>query len=179
MSATRRSRAQSRCAWMPLTMRHLMSAEYLRSLGAEPVTYGHGLTDRVRELGGSPVTAALDLRTAAHPMPHVRVFGRERRPQPPRTPTLRRLTCEKRYVQCATADGAGEHCESGARTHFHQHVFDWLDKTLSALPTDFTDLKLLAGGHHRSSADPTHLSRCYEFAVRDTSSTYPVPACCL
>ncbi|MFF0670563.1 NADP-dependent oxidoreductase [Streptomyces tendae] len=37
------------------------SAEYLRSLGAEPVAYGEGLTDRVRDLGPGTVTAALDL----------------------------------------------------------------------------------------------------------------------
>jgi NADPH:quinone reductase-like Zn-dependent oxidoreductase len=37
------------------------SAEYLRSLGAEPVAYGEGLTRRVRDLGADPVTAALDL----------------------------------------------------------------------------------------------------------------------
>ncbi|MFF2555163.1 NADP-dependent oxidoreductase [Nocardia sp. NPDC058058] len=35
------------------------TAEYLRDLGAEPVAYGTGLTDRVREIG--TVTAALDL----------------------------------------------------------------------------------------------------------------------
>ncbi|GGR42196.1 NADPH:quinone reductase-like Zn-dependent oxidoreductase [Nocardioides luteus] len=38
------------------------SADYLRSLGAEPVTYGGGLADRVREMGS--VTAALDLHGA-------------------------------------------------------------------------------------------------------------------
>ncbi|MEU9454195.1 NADP-dependent oxidoreductase [Streptomyces sp. NPDC048277] len=37
------------------------SAEYLRSLGAEPVAYGEGLADRVRNLGAGSVTAALDL----------------------------------------------------------------------------------------------------------------------
>ncbi|MFF6853665.1 NADP-dependent oxidoreductase [Streptomyces antimycoticus] len=37
------------------------SAEYLRSLGAEPVAYGEGLADRVRDLGAGTVTAALDL----------------------------------------------------------------------------------------------------------------------
>ncbi|WP_405559524.1 NADP-dependent oxidoreductase [Streptomyces sp. NBC_01180] len=37
------------------------SAEYLRSLGAEPVPYGEGLADRVRDLGAGTVTAALDL----------------------------------------------------------------------------------------------------------------------
>ncbi|SEO81943.1 NADP-dependent oxidoreductase [Amycolatopsis saalfeldensis] len=35
------------------------SADFLRDLGAEPVTYGDGLADRVRALGG--VTAAIDL----------------------------------------------------------------------------------------------------------------------
>lgn len=35
------------------------SADFLRDLGAEPVAYGEGLTDRVRALGG--VTAAIDL----------------------------------------------------------------------------------------------------------------------
>jgi NADPH:quinone reductase-like Zn-dependent oxidoreductase len=37
------------------------TAEHLRSLGAEPVAYGDGLIDRVRDLGAGPVTAALDL----------------------------------------------------------------------------------------------------------------------
>ncbi|WP_455583863.1 zinc-binding dehydrogenase [Kitasatospora cineracea] len=37
------------------------SAEYLRSLGAEPVAYGEGPADRVRGLGVGTVTAALDL----------------------------------------------------------------------------------------------------------------------
>ncbi|MGA0566095.1 NADP-dependent oxidoreductase [Rathayibacter sp. KR2-224] len=37
------------------------SADYLRSLGAEPVTYGDGLAGRIRNLHGEPVTAALDL----------------------------------------------------------------------------------------------------------------------
>jgi len=37
------------------------NADFLRSLGAEPVTYGDGLVDRVRSrLEGAPVTAALD-----------------------------------------------------------------------------------------------------------------------
>lgn len=37
------------------------NAEFLRSLGAEPVTYGDGLADRVRDLlGDGTVTAALD-----------------------------------------------------------------------------------------------------------------------
>jgi NADPH:quinone reductase-like Zn-dependent oxidoreductase len=37
------------------------SADHLRSLGAEPVTYGDGLTDRVRALAPEGITAALDL----------------------------------------------------------------------------------------------------------------------
>jgi acetyl esterase/lipase len=43
------------------------------------------------------------------------------------------LTCPgKKYVQFKAADGAAEHCESGARTAFHQQAFDWLDETLAA-----------------------------------------------
>jgi NADPH:quinone reductase-like Zn-dependent oxidoreductase len=37
------------------------SAEHLRSLGAEPVAYGEGLIDRIRDLDAGPITAALDL----------------------------------------------------------------------------------------------------------------------
>ncbi len=37
------------------------SADYLRSLGAEPVTYAVGLADRIRDQDLGPVTAALDL----------------------------------------------------------------------------------------------------------------------
>ena len=37
------------------------SAEALRALGAEPVTYGDGLVDRVRALASGGVTAAIDL----------------------------------------------------------------------------------------------------------------------
>lgn len=41
------------------------------------------------------------------------------------------LTCpDKKFVQFTAADGAGEHCESGARTVFHQQAFDWLDEIL-------------------------------------------------
>jgi NADPH:quinone reductase-like Zn-dependent oxidoreductase len=37
------------------------SADALRALGAEPVTYGEGLADRVRELAPDGITAAVDL----------------------------------------------------------------------------------------------------------------------
>jgi NADPH:quinone reductase-like Zn-dependent oxidoreductase len=37
------------------------SAEYLRTLGAEPVTYGEGLVDRIRALAPAGVTAVMDL----------------------------------------------------------------------------------------------------------------------
>jgi hypothetical protein len=48
-------------------------------------------------------------------------------------PTLfRALTCPgKKYVQFRAAEGAGEHCESGARTALHQQAFDWLDEILA------------------------------------------------
>jgi pimeloyl-ACP methyl ester carboxylesterase len=40
------------------------------------------------------------------------------------------LTCPKQYVQFSSAEGAGQHCESGARTVFHARAFDWLDQVL-------------------------------------------------
>jgi pimeloyl-ACP methyl ester carboxylesterase len=40
------------------------------------------------------------------------------------------LTCPKQYVQFGSAEGAGQHCESGARTVFHARAFDWLDQVL-------------------------------------------------
>src|SRR5579875_1936547 len=39
----------------------MTSSDYLRSLGAEPVTYGDGLADRVRAIAPGGVTAAIDL----------------------------------------------------------------------------------------------------------------------
>jgi pimeloyl-ACP methyl ester carboxylesterase len=41
------------------------------------------------------------------------------------------LACQKTYVQFKAQDGAGDHCESTARTLFHQYAFDWLDAVLS------------------------------------------------
>ena len=40
------------------------------------------------------------------------------------------LTCPKRYHRFLSAEGSGQHCESGARTLFHQHAFDWLGQVL-------------------------------------------------
>jgi NADPH:quinone reductase-like Zn-dependent oxidoreductase len=37
------------------------SSDFLRNLGAEPVAYGDGLTDRVRDLAPGGVTAPIDL----------------------------------------------------------------------------------------------------------------------
>jgi len=37
------------------------SADFLRGLGAEPITYGYGLEDRVRTLAPDGITAAIDL----------------------------------------------------------------------------------------------------------------------
>jgi hypothetical protein len=33
-------------------------------------------------------------------------------------------------MKFTAAEGAGEHCEAGARTLFNQRSFDWLDRTL-------------------------------------------------
>jgi hypothetical protein len=46
------------------------------------------------------------------------------------------LTCPKQYVQFSSAEGAGQHCESGARTLFHARAFGWLDQVLSPSEDD-------------------------------------------
>lgn len=40
------------------------------------------------------------------------------------------LNCEHEFVTFTAAEGAGDHCESGARTLFHARAFDWLDSYL-------------------------------------------------
>jgi pimeloyl-ACP methyl ester carboxylesterase len=40
------------------------------------------------------------------------------------------LTCEKKFLTFTDAEGAGEHCEDGNRSLFHQRAFDWLDEVL-------------------------------------------------
>jgi pimeloyl-ACP methyl ester carboxylesterase len=40
------------------------------------------------------------------------------------------LTCPKTFIEFTAAEGAGEHCQEGALTLFHQRMFDWLDETL-------------------------------------------------
>jgi len=41
------------------------------------------------------------------------------------------LRCPKEYVLFAASEGAGEHCEAGAREVFFQRMFDWLDPILA------------------------------------------------
>ncbi len=40
------------------------------------------------------------------------------------------LRCEKGYVRFTAAEGAGDHCEQGARTRYHARSFGWLDGLL-------------------------------------------------
>jgi pimeloyl-ACP methyl ester carboxylesterase len=40
------------------------------------------------------------------------------------------LTSEKEFVTFTASEGAGDHCEAGARTLFHARSFGWLDRTL-------------------------------------------------
>jgi pimeloyl-ACP methyl ester carboxylesterase len=40
------------------------------------------------------------------------------------------LICEKAFIAFKTSEGAGEHCEAGARSLFNQRAFDWLDGVL-------------------------------------------------
>ncbi len=46
------------------------------------------------------------------------------------------LPCEKEFLTFLRSEGAGEHCEAGARLLFHQRAFHWLDQRLhkSRLP---------------------------------------------
>jgi alpha-beta hydrolase superfamily lysophospholipase len=40
------------------------------------------------------------------------------------------LTCDKELFRFTAAEGAGDHCESGARTLYHARSFAWLDEIL-------------------------------------------------
>jgi pimeloyl-ACP methyl ester carboxylesterase len=40
------------------------------------------------------------------------------------------LKCQKAFVSFPASQGAGEHCEIGARSLFNQRAFDWLDTVL-------------------------------------------------
>jgi alpha-beta hydrolase superfamily lysophospholipase len=40
------------------------------------------------------------------------------------------LTCDKELLRFTAAEGAGDHCEAGARTLYHARTFDWLDAIL-------------------------------------------------
>lgn len=40
------------------------------------------------------------------------------------------LTCPHEFVTFTAAEGAGDHCESGARTLFHARLFGWLEPIL-------------------------------------------------
>ena len=44
------------------------------------------------------------------------------------------LTGEKEYVHFTAAEGAGDHCEAGARTLYHARTFGWLDNVLRPGP---------------------------------------------
>ena len=47
------------------------------------------------------------------------------------------MTCEKTYVHFTAAEGAGDHCEQGARALYHARSFAWLDDLLH--PSGATD----------------------------------------
>ena len=44
------------------------------------------------------------------------------------------LACPKQFCHFTAAEGAGQHCESGARTLFHARAFDWLGRVLDLRP---------------------------------------------
>jgi hypothetical protein len=41
------------------------------------------------------------------------------------------LTCEKDFIAFTAREGAGNHCEAGARSLFNQRAFDWLDRVFN------------------------------------------------
>jgi hypothetical protein len=45
------------------------------------------------------------------------------------------LQCEHEFVQFKASDGAGDHCEAGARVLYHATSFDWLDAILQPRAT--------------------------------------------
>lgn len=46
------------------------------------------------------------------------------------------LTCPKARIRFLAAEGAGEHCEAGARSLFNQRALDWLDDVLLRRPAE-------------------------------------------
>ena len=44
------------------------------------------------------------------------------------------LRCEKQFVRFTAAEGAGDHCEAGARLLYHARSFGWLDALLQPSP---------------------------------------------
>jgi pimeloyl-ACP methyl ester carboxylesterase len=44
------------------------------------------------------------------------------------------LTCEKEFPGFTAREGAGDHCEAGARTLYHARSFGWLDRILRPPP---------------------------------------------
>jgi alpha-beta hydrolase superfamily lysophospholipase len=44
------------------------------------------------------------------------------------------LTCEKEFLRFTAREGAGDHCEAGARTLYHARSFGWLDRILRPPP---------------------------------------------
>ena len=70
-----------------------------------------------------------------HQLPDLRLLSRRRRPQRRRRQVLRRARpAPSSYYQFTAAEGAGQHCESGARALFHARAFDWLGQVLDPHP---------------------------------------------
>jgi hypothetical protein len=42
------------------------------------------------------------------------------------------LSCETQFIPFKANEGAGAHCEAGARSLLNQRAFDWLDGVLAA-----------------------------------------------
>ena len=86
---------------------------------ADPVTYIDMLRDYTLKGTG--------------PADHLPDAGLQRRGRPARRPAPQlydALTTRKELITFTVAEGAGDHCEAGARTLFHARALGWLDSIL-------------------------------------------------
>jgi pimeloyl-ACP methyl ester carboxylesterase len=86
---------------------------------ADPIHYLHSLRDYTLKDRASKITCPMFVCNAE---------GDDISQSAPQL--VRALMGEKEFVTFTAAEGAGDHCEAGARTLYHARSFGWLDRTL-------------------------------------------------